>query len=130
MIDPVTGEVFPGAMILHAICQVPLELADRLSRHDPDRHLINGAPIIYAVQVAAQSISAFSTAAFDHRHAAAAPCASSATTAGQPFQCMMFSNLCRPLQQHRAGPTQVQMSLANNTTFIAPQLPPMEQLGT
>ena len=87
--------------------------------------LINGAPIKSAGQVAAQfNIGLYARPLSTTATPPPAPCASSATTAGQPLQCMMFSNLWQAYYKSiELAPTQVQMSLASNTTFIAPQLP-------
>ncbi len=125
VIDPVTGQPFPGGMILHAICQIPsawLAVYPAMTLADI---LINGTPITYAGQVADQfNIGLYARPLATTATPPPAPCASSVATPGQPLQSMMFSNLWQAYYNSvEVAPTGQQMSLASNTTFIAVQLP-------
>ncbi|ATC23560.1 hypothetical protein EIB18_03010 [Caulobacter vibrioides] len=122
--DPVTGQPFPGAMILHVVCQIP---SAWLAAY-PDMTLadiqIGGAPITWAGQVATQfniglyarPLSAGSTPPTEQ-------CASGLQSPSQPLQSLIFTSLWDAYyNQVEIAPTGQTMSLASNTTFIAPCL--------
>ena len=124
VIDPVTGSPFPGAMILHVACQIPstwLTVYPNMTLADIQ---IGGAPIVWAGQVAAQfdiglyarPLSAGSTPPTE-------PCATGLQAPSQPLQSLIFTTLWDAYYNGvEIAPTRQVMSLASNTTFIAPVL--------
>ncbi|GLQ89095.1 hypothetical protein [Dyella flagellata] len=124
-IDPVTGQAFPGNMILHAACQIPLAWLQANPNLTLADILINGRPIQWAGQIAetfnmtlyARPLPAGSTAPPVN------PCTSTQSPAYTPLQCM-YSQLWNgyyPITE--LAPTGAKLSLASNTTFVAPWLP-------
>lgn len=126
VIDPVTGAPFPGAMILHAICQIP---SAWLTAY-PDMTLadisISNKPITYAGQIANQfNIGLYARPLTTVEVPPLAPCAGTGSTPGQPLQTMMFTPVWNAFNKTiETAPTGATMPLASNSTFIAPQLPP------
>jgi hypothetical protein len=129
LIDPVTGTWFPsnsggnGGFILHAAAQIPpswLAMDPSLTLADM---LINGQPIIWGGQIAQQ----FDMALYARPLTSGAtppeiPCAGSGTP-GQPLQCM-YMNLWKAYYAiNEPSPTDTPLSLASNTTMIAPFVP-------
>jgi hypothetical protein len=121
--DPVTGSPFPGAMNLHVVCQIPsawLRVYPNITLGDI---LIGSDPIQYAGQVARQfQVGLYVRPLQVSAKPPAVPCASTATVPGAPLQCMFADmwNGYYPVQE--TAPTGIKMSLASNTTFIAPKL--------
>ncbi|HYG62257.1 MAG TPA: hypothetical protein VEL74_06730, partial [Thermoanaerobaculia bacterium] len=123
LVDPVTGQDFPGAFNLHVVCQIPSAwLAGQ-----PDLTLaditINGEPILYAGQIANQfDVGLYVRPLPAGSPAPQVPCASTAPMPGQPLQCM-YSVLWNAYYAGvETAPTGATMSLASNTTMIAPQV--------
>ncbi len=124
VIDPVTDAPFPGAMILHAICQIPsgwLAVYPQMTLADI---LVNKEPIEYAGQVANQfNVGLYARPLTSTDMPPLQPCAGSGTTAGQPLQSMMFTDIWDAFYNTvETAPTGATMPLASNSTFIAPQL--------
>jgi hypothetical protein len=122
--DPVTDAPFPGSFVLHAICQIPsswLAIYPDMTLADI---LINGASIQYAGQIANQfEVGLYARPLAASSNPPPAPCSSSIATPAQPLQCM-FSVLWNAYYSLvEVAPTGVEMSLASNTTMIAPKLP-------
>ncbi|RUL77747.1 hypothetical protein EKH80_06380 [Dyella choica] len=124
-IDPVTGQAFPGNMILHAACQIPLAWLQANPNLTLADIQINGRPIQWAGQIAetfnmtlyARPLPAGSTKPPTN------PCTSTQTAPYVPLQCM-YSQLWNgyyPINE--PAPTGAALSLASNTTFVAPWLP-------
>jgi hypothetical protein len=85
--------------------------------------LINNVAIAYAGQIAAQfNVGLYARPLPTTATQASTPCASSAATDSQPLQCMWSSIWNGFYPQQELAPTGQLMSLASNTTFIAPQL--------
>lgn len=122
--DPVTNAAFPGGMILHAIVQIPsawLAVYPAMTLADI---LINNQPITWAGQVAEQ----FKVGLFARPLAASsappnADCTSPIPTPGAPLQVLYASVWDAFYNQQETGPSGQTLSLASNTTFIAPVLP-------
>jgi hypothetical protein len=126
VIDPVTGSPFPGAMILHVVCQIPsawLAVYPTMTLADI---LINNEPIKYAGQVANQfNIGLYARPLAASAAPPPAPCANTALIPGAPLQSMLFSQVWAGYYENiETAPTGQTMSLASNSTFIAPQLLP------
>jgi hypothetical protein len=123
--DPVTGAPFPGAMILHVVCQIPSAWLASYPAMTLADILINGAPITYAGQVANQfNIGLYARPLPTSQVPPKTPCADTTPTPGAPLQSMMFTNVWEGYYQNsELAPTGQTMSLASNSTFIAPQLP-------
>jgi hypothetical protein len=124
-IDPVTGQPFKGNMILHAACQIPLAWLQANPRLTLADIFINGNPIQWAGQIAetfnmalyARPLQAGST------KPPVSPCTNPQTPPYAPLQCM-FTQLWNgyyPITE--LAPTGAKLSLASNTTFVAPWLP-------
>lgn len=123
VIDPVTGEPFPGQMNLHIVCQIPsawLAALPSLTLADIE---INQTPIVWAGQIANQfKVGLYARPLSTKDVPPVVGCSSGIQTPGQPLQCM-FSNVFNGYYNNvEIAPTGVQMSLANNSTMIAPQL--------
>jgi hypothetical protein len=121
--DPVTNAPFQGNFVLHVACQIPsswLEMTPTLTLADI---LISGAPITWAGQVANQfHIGLFARPVTATSRPSVLPCAGGSTP-GAPQQCM-FADLWEGYYPvNEPCPTGTTMSLASNTTFIAPWLP-------
>jgi hypothetical protein len=125
VVDPVTGQPFNGNMILHAVCQIPKSwLTANPSLTLADIY-INGKPIMWAGQIA----DTFNMALYARAIAAGTnqpptvACPSSATAALVPLQCMYTVLWNGYYSIIEGAPTGAQLSLASNTTFVAPQVP-------
>ena len=124
VVDPVTGLNFPGAMILHVVCQIPLAWLSVYPNITLSDILIGSDPILYAGQVARQfQVGLFARPLETSATPPPVPCTSTATVPGAPQQCMYAAmwNGYYPIQE--TAPTGVKMSLASNTTFIPPKVP-------
>lgn len=123
IVDPVTGSDFLGSMILHAACQIPsswLAMNPHLTLADM---LISRQPIRWGGQIASQlSIALFARPLETTLTPAPAGCVSGAASPGQPFQCLYAAVWDGMVPQNETNPTGTAMSLASNTTLIAPQL--------
>lgn len=123
VVDPVTQAAFPGCMILHAACQIPsswLAMNPRLTLADM---MVARQPIRWGGQIAAQlSIGLFVRPLPTPLMPAPAGCVSGMASPGQPFQCLYAAIWDAMYPQIEASPTGTAMSLASNTTLIAPQL--------
>ena len=121
--DPVTCEDFPGNMILHAACQIPLtwlQMNPNLTLADMT---ISGQSIQWGGQIALQfNIGLFARPLPASTNPPQEDCSSSASSAGQPLQCLFAAIWNGFYPQNEPCPTGTAMSLASNTTFIAPQL--------
>ena len=122
--DPVECQDFPGAMILHAIAQIP---SSWLSAY-PDMTLadiqIDNEPIQWAGQIAEQfKVGLYARPVAAPANPVSAPCAPTTPTAGAPLQAMYASVWDAFYNNVEMAPTCQEMSLASNTTFIAPRLP-------
>jgi hypothetical protein len=129
LIDPVTGSYFPsnsggnGGFILHAAAQIPpswLAMDPSLTLADM---LINGQPIVWGGQIAQQ----FDMALYARPLASGAkppsvPCAGD-PTGGAPLQCMYTALWNGYYSINEPSPTDTPLSLASNTTMIAPFVP-------
>lgn len=124
VVDPVTNAPFPGQMILHAVCQIPstwLAVYPDMTLADI---MIGGVSIQWAGQIAFQ----FDVGLYARPlPASAAPpvesCSSGLRAVAQPLQSLMFTSLWNAYyNQVEMAPTGQPMSLASNTTFIAPLL--------
>jgi hypothetical protein len=126
VIDPIAGAPFPGAMILHVVCQIPSAWLNVYPAMTLADILINKTPIAYAGQVANQfNIGLYARPLSAQTAPPPAACASTATVPGAPLQTMMFSQVWNGYYNNlETAPTGQQMSLASNSTFIAPQLVP------
>jgi hypothetical protein len=122
--DPVTNQPFAGSFVLHVACQIPqswLQMTPTLTLADV---LINGQPIAWAGQIANQfKIGLFARPLAATSNPAQAPCASTISPPGQPLQCMYAALWDAYYAINEPCPTGTAMSLASNTTFIAPWLP-------
>lgn len=122
--DPVTGQPFPGNFVLHVACQIPqpwLQLTPTLTLADV---LINGQPIVWAGQIANQfNIGLFARPLSAPSNPPKAPCVSPIPPTGQPLQCMFAVLWDAYYAINEPCPTGTAMSLASNTTMIAPWLP-------
>lgn len=122
--DTVTGQPFPGGMILHAAAQIPsawLAVYPQMTLGDI---LINNQSFQWAGQLASQ----FKVGLYARPLTAAtapppAPCATGAATPGAPLQALYASVWNAFYNAVETAPTGQTMSLASNTTFIAPRLP-------
>ena len=121
--DPVTGQPFPGDMLLHIAFQIPtpwLAMTPTLTLADLT---INRASIQWAGQIAQQmKIGLFARPLATTRTPPTVPCAGAATT-GAPLQCMyqaLWSGYYPVQEQSPAGQA---MSLASNTVIMPPWLP-------
>lgn len=124
VVDPVTGQPFPGAMILHVVCQIPsawLTVYPDMTLADIQ---ISGAPIVWAGQVAAQfDIGLYARPLNAGATPPTEPCATGLQSPSQPLQSLMFTALWDAYYDGvEMAPTGQTMSLASNTTFIAPLL--------
>ena len=129
--DPVAGNDFPGAMILHAICQIPsawlaaypdMTLADITLLNPQTRQF---EPIRYAGQIANQFNVGLYARPLTASKPPLAPCANTGpATPGAPLQSMFFAQVWNGYYNNiETAPTGQLMSLASNSTFIAPQVP-------
>jgi hypothetical protein len=123
--DPVTNTLFPGNFVLHVACQIPLswlQMSPNLTLADV---LISRQPIVWAGQIANQfNIGLFARPLPAPSLPPKVQCASPIAPPNQPLQCMFAAlwNGYYPINE--PCPTGTPMSLASNTTFIAPWLPP------
>jgi hypothetical protein len=121
--DPVTSKPFPGNFVLHVAVQIPhswLAISPKLTLADV---LINGQPIVWAGQIANQfKIGLFARPLPATSNPPKAPCASRIPSPGQPLQCMFAAMWEGYYPLFETAPTGAKMSLASNTTFIAPWL--------
>ena len=130
LIDPVTGQNFPGiapnpgGFILHVACQIPpswLQMTPTLTLADV---FINGQPITWAGQIANQfQIGLFARPLPTNQQPPQAPCANVTSPPAVPLQCMYAAMWDGYYPINEPCPTGARMSLASNTTFIAPWLP-------
>lgn len=121
--DEVTGQLFNGNMVLHAVCQIPSSWLTVYPDMTLNDILINNVAITYAGQIAAQfNVGLYARPLPTSDVQATTPCASSASTPSQPLQCVWSSIWAGFYPQQEVAPTGQLMSLASNTTFIAPQL--------
>jgi hypothetical protein len=122
--DPVTGQSFPGNMVLHVACQIPaswLAMTPTLTLADM---VIGGQPLQWAGQIANQfDIGLFARPLAAPSPPPPAPCASPVSPPGQPLQCMHLALWNGYYPVIEPCPTGAQLRLASNTTFIAPWLP-------
>jgi len=122
--DPVTGQPFPGSMILHAIVQIPSSWLAVYPNMTLGDILINNQPIRWAGQVAAQfDVGLYARPVTAPGNPPPAQCASTAATPGAPLQALYASIWNAFYNTVETAPTGQTMSLASNTTFIAPWLP-------
>jgi hypothetical protein len=127
--DPVTSQPFPGGMILHVACQIPagwLAVYPDITLADI---LINGTKIEWAGQVAEQfQMGLYARPLATSNKPPPADCASTATVPGTPLQTLFFKTVWDGYYNNiETAPTGQKMSLASNSTFIAPQLTPNGQ---
>jgi hypothetical protein len=126
--DPVTNSDFNGNFILHAICQIPSKWLAVYPKMTLSDILIGSAPLHWAGQVALQfNVGLYARPLTPASKPPAAPCASGVVTPGAPQQCLFTTawNGYYPVIEN--APTGVTMSLASNTTFIAPRITPNGQ---
>ena len=121
--DPVTGQPFPGNLILHAVAQIPsawLAMNPNLTLADI---LINGEAIQWAGQIANQfNIGLYARPLAAVTAAPPSPCAGAGPSVSAPLQCLdgLLWDAC--YAQIETAPTGATMPLASNTTFIPPYL--------
>ena len=124
LVDPVTGQPFLGNFVLHAACQMPqswLHMNANLTLADMQ---INQQPITWAGQIAKQfKVGLFARPLPTTQTPPPAACASTTPTPGQPLQCMYAVLWDAYYAINEPCPTGTPMSLASNSTMIAPQLP-------
>ncbi|HEX5872894.1 MAG TPA: hypothetical protein VFY65_20825 [Longimicrobium sp.] len=122
--DPVTGQDFPGGMILHAVVQIPsawLQVYPQMTLADI---LVNNQPLRWAGQVAEQfKVGLYARPLTASTTPPPAACASTAATPGAPLQALYANVWDAFYNSVEVAPTGQKMSLASNTTFIAPRLP-------
>jgi hypothetical protein len=123
-LDPVTQSPFDGAMVLHAVCQIPqawLAVYPDMTLADIT---INGVPVTWGGQIAEQfDIGLYARPLPMEQQPVPLPnCASSAVTPAQPLQCTHQALWDGYYPQMEDSPTGQSMSLASNTTFIPPYL--------
>lgn len=125
VVDPVTGQDFPGGMILHAACQIPLAWLNAYPNMTLADIRVADAPLQWAGQVAEQfNIGLYARPLNANSTPPTLPCASGLRAIAQPLQSLMFTSLWEAYyNQVETAPTGQTMSLASNTTFIAPMLP-------
>jgi hypothetical protein len=122
--DPVTGNPFPGAMILHAVAQIPSAWFAAYPEMTLADIQIDSQPIQWAGQIAEQfKVGLYARPLTAASAPPSAPCASTALTPGAPLQAMYASIWDAFYQSVETAPTGQQMSLASNTTYIAPWIP-------
>jgi hypothetical protein len=124
VVDPVTGQPFPGQMILHAVCQIPsawLAVYPDMTLADIQ---VGGVKLQWAGQIAFQfDIGLYARPLQAGSPAPVEACATGVRAVAQPLQCLMFTSLWDAYyNQTEMAPTGQPMSLASNTTFIAPLL--------
>ena len=121
--DPVTGQPFPGDMLLHIAFQIPLSwLAVTPSLTLADL-TINGAPIAWAGQIAQQmQIGLFARPLPTTQTPPTVPCSGS-PSAGAPLQCMYQALWDGYYPVQESAPTGQPMSLASNTVIVPPWIP-------
>ncbi len=128
LVDPVTGQNFPGntgdgGFILHAACQIPLSwlaLDSSLTLADIQ---INGTPIIWAGQIAQQfDVGLYARPLSTDATPPTLPCAGGGAQAA-PLQCMYSALWNAYYAVEEPNPTGFKLSMASNTTMIAPFLP-------
>jgi hypothetical protein len=121
--DPVTGQPFPGDMLLHIAFQIPqswLAVTPTLTLADIE---INGVPISWAGQIASQmNIGLFARPLPTTKTPPAVPCAGPSTP-GSPLQCMYAALWNGYYPQQEISPSGQTMSLASNTVITPPLLP-------
>jgi hypothetical protein len=122
--DPVTGQAFKGNMILHVACQIPeawLAGSPALTLADIQ---ISGQPIKWAGQIAATFNMALYARPISPSGTAppSVPCASTITAPLVPLQCMYLAMWKGYYPINESAPTGALLSLASNTTFVAPQV--------
>jgi hypothetical protein len=128
LVDPVTGQNFPGnngdgGFILHAVCQIPLSwLAMDASLTLADIQ-INGSPITWAGQIAQQfDVGLYARPLSTDATPPTLPCAGAGAQAA-PLQCMYSVLWDAYYAVMEPNPTGFALSMASNTTMIAPFLP-------
>lgn len=124
VIDPVTGQPFPGQMILHAVCQIPSTWLNVYPNMTLNDILVGGEPLCWAGQVAFQfDIGLYARPLAASTAPPVEQCSTGQRAVAQPLQCLMFTSLWDAYyNQVEMAPTGQAMSLASNTTFIAPLL--------
>lgn len=124
VVDPVTGENFPGNMILHAVCQIPeswLAMTPTLTLEDMT---YNYEPLKWAGQITSNAkIGLFARPLPTSSAAPAEPCATSSDAPGKPKQCMWAALWAGYSATEEVAPTGEKMLLASNSTFIPPWVP-------
>jgi hypothetical protein len=122
--DPVTGQPFPGDMLLHVAFQIPqswLAMTPSLTLSDL---LINGQIIQWGGQIASQmQIGLFARPLQTSATPPTVPCAG-APSAGAPLQCMYQALWYGYYPIQEPSPGGQPMSLASNTVIVPPWLPP------
>jgi hypothetical protein len=123
-LDPVTGQPFPGDMLLHVAFQIPqswLAMTPTLTLSDLQ---INGAAIVWGGQIASQmQIGLFARPLTTNANPPTVPCAG-APSPGAPLQIMyqVLWNGYYPIQEP-TPPGGQPLSLASNTVIVPPWLP-------
>jgi len=122
-LDPVSGQPFPGDMLLHVAFQIPLSWLAMTPSLTLADLLINGQPIRWGGQIASQmQIGLFARPLPTNATPPTVPCAGPPTP-GQPLHCMyqVLWNGYYPIQE--PNPTGQPLSLASNTVIVPPWLP-------
>lgn len=121
VIDPVTGQDFPGNMILHAVCQIPqswLAMTPTLTLEDMT---YDYEPLRWAGQITSDAkIGLYARPLPASAAAPKVPCASTSASPGRPLQCMWAALWAGYSATIEVSPTGQKMLLASNSTFIAP----------
>jgi hypothetical protein len=121
-IDPVTGQPFPGDMLLHVVFQIPqswLAMTPGLTLADLQ---INGKNIVWAGQIASQiKIGLFARPLPTTDTPPTVPCAGGPTP-GAPLQIMYQALWDGYYQGQELSPNGQKMSLASNTVIVPPWL--------
>jgi hypothetical protein len=124
VIDPVTTDAFPGNMILHAIAQIPSKWLNAYPQMTLADILIDGTPIQWAGQIAELfKVGLYARPLPTSSIPPSASCADPTPTPGAPLQAMYASIWDAFYNTQEVAPTGQKMSLASNTTFIAPRVP-------
>jgi hypothetical protein len=124
VVDPVTGQDFPGAMVLHAIAQIPSSWLAAYPNMTLADIQIDNQPIQWAGQIAEQfKVGLYARPLQAPSNPPSAPCAGTTPTPGAPLQAMYASVWDAFYNNVEVAPTGQEMSLASNTTYIAPWLP-------
>jgi hypothetical protein len=120
--DPVTGQIYPGNFILHAVFQIPQAWRDAGVSFTIGDITIAGTPISWGGQVAqTMHIGLYVRPIPAQTPAPAFPCVGTPTVqTAQPLQMFQrdvwIADYNTPIQ----NPVNVPMSLASNSTMIAP----------